>query len=136
MTLSCASSNEKTPIPNAALENNVWVLKSLNDKKIFIPETGKEIFITFKSQGKQANGNAGCNTFYTSYTVVGNQLQFGPVARTEIFCKQQMDTENNFKKALEAAERFKIKGYKLYFYDATKIIASFEASYNEINKVK
>ncbi len=127
--ISCSSSYEKSTGPDASLENTRWVLRALNDKKIFTPESGSEVYITFIKQNSQAKGNAGCNTFFSSYIVSDNQISFGPVARTRKFCEHQMETENDFVKALESANKFKIKGNKLSIYDSTKLIALFEAVY-------
>ncbi len=125
--ISCASSDEKASTQNDSLENTRWVLRSLNGKNIFPPEIGREAFMTLVKRDKQARGNAGCNTFFSSYTISKNQIKFGPVSRTEMFCEQQMETENNFIKALEVTQKYKIKGDKLYLYDSVKQVATFEA---------
>ncbi|MEO8665147.1 MAG: META domain-containing protein [Ignavibacteria bacterium] len=127
--ISCSSSNEKPAVPNTSLENTRWVLRSLNELKVFTPESGKEAFITLMSSENRARGNAGCNTFFGTYTVTKNQIKFGPIARTEMYCEQQMQTENNFVKALESANKFKIRGDKLYLYDSIQLLATFEAVY-------
>ena len=127
--LACSSSNEKTTTPNATLENTRWGLRSLNDKKVFIPEGGKEIFIIFKKDENKFNGNAGCNNMFGAYLKKGSELKIGPVARTEMFCEQQMETENNFVKALETVDKYKVKGDQLYLYEAAKLLAVFDAVY-------
>ncbi|MEP7146076.1 MAG: META domain-containing protein [bacterium] len=130
MLISCTSQNNNNAIrPNLSLENTRWVLRSLYDQKIFTPESGKEAYIIFTKQTNRAAGNAGCNTFFSSYKIIKNNIKLGPVARTRMFCEQQMDTENNFIKALEAAEKFRIEGDRLYLSDSTEAVVGFEAVY-------
>jgi len=120
--VSCSSSN--TPTSNVPLENTKWILKTLNDKKIFIPESSKEAYIEFKSAGK-VNGYGGCNTFFGTYTTVKDKLNFGPIARTEMFCEAMMDVENNFMSALEKTVRYKVSGNILELYDVNNLLATF-----------
>ncbi|MEO6695039.1 MAG: META domain-containing protein [Ignavibacteria bacterium] len=122
--LSCTSSDPA--VTGLPLENTKWILKTLNDKKIFIPESGKEVYIEFKSVGNKVNGNGGCNTFFGTYTVIKNKLKLGPISKTEIFCEGIMEVEDNFVMALEKTERYKIKENVLEIYDALKLIATLE----------
>lgn len=124
---SCSSSNKTMITENLPLENTKWILMVLNNKKVFIPESGKEIYIQFQKKDNKANGNAGCNNFFGDYSINNDEIKFGPIARTEMFCELQMTTENNFIKALEQTVRYKIKGSNLYFYDNVTLLARFEA---------
>ena len=127
--ISCSSSNEQSQTPNASLTNTRWVLRVLNDKKIFTPEGGKEAFITLTKDGNKANGSGGCNNFFTSYTLDGKNIKFGPVASTEMFCQSQMDTETAFFKAIGNTKTYRISGNFLYLSDSVKVTAKLEAVY-------
>lgn len=125
--LSCSSSGGQGT--NTPLKNTRWLLRSLNDKKVMIPEGGREAYVFFKSDENKVNGSGGCNNFFGQYTKSKSNLKMGPIARTEMFCEGIMDTEDNFMKALEATVKYKITGNALYFYDAAgKTIARLEAS--------
>ena len=125
---SCSSSKEESPsVSNASLTNTRWVLRVLNDKKIFTPEKGKEAFITLSKDGNKANGVGGCNNFFTTYTLSGKNLSFGPVASTEMFCEGQMDTETAFFKAISNTKTYRINGNYLYLSDSSKVTAKLEA---------
>jgi len=125
---SCSSSKEESPaVSNASLTNTRWVLRVLNDKKIFTPEKGKEAFITLSKDGNKANGVGSCNNFFTTYTLSGKNLSFGPVASTEMFCEGQMDTETAFFKAISNTKTYKISGNYLYLSDSSKVIAKLES---------
>lgn len=125
---SCTSSKEESPsVPNASLTNTRWVLRVLNDKKIFTPEKGKEAFISLSKDGNKANGVGSCNNFFTTYTLSGKDLSFGPVASTEMFCQNGMETETAFFKAISNTKTYKISGNYLYLSDSAKVIAKLEA---------
>jgi heat shock protein HslJ len=128
--ISCSSSNDKPVPPKASLTNTRWVLRVLNDKKIFTPEGGKEIFLTLNKDGNKANGTGGCNNFFSTFTENGSSLKFGPVASTEMFCQDKMDTESAFFKALGNTRTFKISGDNLFLSDSVKtVVAKLEAVY-------
>lgn len=128
--LSCSSSSEQTTKPNASLTNTHWVLRVMNDKKIFTPEGGKEIYMTLTADGNKANGCGGCNNYFTTYSLTGKNIKFGLIAGTEMYCESRMDTEAGFYKMLEHTLRYKISGNNLLLYDSNKkIIAKFEAVY-------
>ncbi len=60
----------------------------------------------------------------------GSNLKFGPVASTEMFCQDRMDTESAFFKALGNTRTFKISGDNLFLSDSAKtVVAKFEVVY-------
>ncbi len=128
MLFSCSSSNEQPSTPNASLTNTRWVLRALNDKKVFTPESGKEAYISLTKLDKRLSGNGGCNTMFSTYTLDGNNIKFGVIASTEMYCAQ-METETAFLKALEKVVKYRIKGDTLYLYDSVGMIAKLEAVY-------
>ncbi|MDQ3020037.1 MAG: META domain-containing protein [Bacteroidota bacterium] len=127
--ISCSSSNEQTTKPNASLTNTRWFLRVMNDKKIFTPESGKEIYITFTSDGNKASGSGGCNNFFSTYKVAGKKINFSNVGGTEMYCDNRMETESEFYRILERAKTYKIRKNILSLFDSNKVIAKFEAIY-------
>lgn len=126
--VSCSSSSyDKREIAtNTPFENNKWILKTLNNKKVFIPESGKNIYVIFKSVGNSVEGFGGCNNFFGSFKRNKSKIELSQIASTEMFCESMMETEGNFLKALGAAKKFKISGNKLTLYDSSKVIATLE----------
>ncbi len=120
---SCSSTNVSTS--NTSLDDTKWILRTLNNKKIFIPESSKEVYIEFKSIDSKVNGYGGCNTFFGTYTKTKSKLIFGPIAKTEMFCEALMDLENNFVSALSKTVRYKIRGNTLELYDTNNLLATF-----------
>ena len=125
--ISCSSSNEQPSLSNAKLINTKWILKVLNGNNINITSGGKEVFLTLSDTSNRATGSGGCNNFFSQYTVTGKALQFGPVASTEMYCIDKMETEGSFFKALQQTRSFKIKGGNLFLSDSVKVIAKLEA---------
>lgn len=127
--ISCSSSGEKESKAKASFTNTRWVLRVLNDKRVYTPEGGKEAFITFGKDTAKAYGSGGCNNFFGNYVKDGSSLKIGPVARTEMFCEGRMETEDAFLKALESTVSYKISGNDLSLFSSEKLIAKFEAVY-------
>jgi len=101
----------------------------MNNKKVLVPEGANETYVIFTKEKNAVKGNGGCNNFFGTYSKTGNDLKIGPVARTEMYCEQTMETENNFMKVLENTVRYKIKGNNLYLYDSGNTLAKLEAVY-------
>src|SRR4030095_6922215 len=129
ITFECSSSETGT---SAKLEGTRWVLYELEGVKYTTPADGKTVFIKFDAAEMKMSGSASCNTIFGNYTAVKTadagenvqlSLKFGPIASTEMFCNNVMDTETKFKAALEKTTQYKISKSKLYLYnDADKII--------------
>ena len=124
--VSCSSSDKADTSSNTPFENHKWILKTLNNKKVVIPESGKDIYVIFKSDGNRAEGYGGCNNFFGSYKLNKNKIELSKLASTEMFCESMMETESDFLKTLGITKKFKIKGNKLQLYDSSKIIATLE----------
>lgn len=124
---SCSSSDNNSEISVKSITDTRWVLRTLNDTKVFTPESGKDIYILLEKGSNEANGSGGCNNFFASYTISGEFIKFGPVASTEMFCENSMDTEKDFFKVLEKTSLYRIKNNFLYLSDVTGVIAKLEA---------
>ncbi|MCY7362068.1 MAG: META domain-containing protein [Ignavibacteria bacterium] len=131
--ISCSSSESGNTI---SFTDTGWILRSLNDKKIIIPESGKEISVSFNSSGNKLNGFAGCNNFFGTYKKNNNLLTIGQLASTEMFCQSMMETETEFLKAMQKTVKYKISGDYLQLYDSVKMFAKFEAIGNKAVKEK
>lgn len=125
---SCSSTDNKENTRIKSLEGTDWILKSLNDKKVFTPEAGNDIYIRFNSKENRFGGFAGCNNISGNYTLIKDKIKFGPVAGTEMFCESRMEDERNFMKMFETVSKVEIKENDLLLYDGMgNIVASFKA---------
>lgn len=126
LILSCSSSGEKNTKSDSPLTGTKWVLKVLNDKNISPPDSTKAPFIILSKVDSKLNGNGGCNTIFSTYTLDGDKLKFGVIASTEMYC-DQMEPETEFTKALSNIVRYKINGTNLNLYNSDKVAAKLEA---------
>ena len=125
----CSSGTKETSVstsPKTSLFETKWMIRTLNGSRVLIPEGGKEVFITFKSDGS-SSGISGCNNFSGKATISGSVMTFGPVAGTRMMCQSQMDTERDFLAMLSKSASYKISGNTLSIMDASKnVIATFD----------
>jgi heat shock protein HslJ len=103
--------------PGSALEENKWPLKSYGEQNN--PEQvlkGTEITATFDSGEGEISGSSGCNTYFASYEVNGNNLSISNLAWTERACISPagvMEQEREFLSLLADAESFQVDNTSL-----------------------
>ena len=89
----------------ASLEGTEWVLKYYNKNA---PISGNEPTIRFENG--EVSGTASCNNYGGSYELSGEEISFGPMFMTEMWCAEEgvMDQEMTYLELLGAAESFEI----------------------------
>jgi heat shock protein HslJ len=70
----------------------------------------------FEKEDTKVAGFAGCNNYFSTYKVSGNELSFGPAGATRKLCPD-MSVEDTFFKNLPNIARFEIVKKELYLYD-------------------
>lgn len=108
---------------NATLENTHWKLTSLSTMPRGLPALQKEVFLQMKD-GK-ANGHAGCNSYFGSYTINNTTIHFTGIGSTKMFCQQGMDVENNLFASLNTADNYRISGNQLELLKGSEVLARF-----------
>ncbi|MCF8255442.1 MAG: copper resistance protein NlpE N-terminal domain-containing protein [Bacteroidia bacterium] len=101
---------------NISLMGKYWKLIELNGKPIpTTPKLNKEPFIRLTAESSSFSGSGGCNTLMGKFEQMGgNKLNFGGIATTMMAC-ENMETEDQFRLALESTDHFVIKGDNLIF---------------------
>lgn len=66
-------------------------LQSLAGTEWGFPNNPYNQFIAFNPNG-EVNGNGGCNGFFGSFTQMGPQLTFGPIASTRRACQEPLNS--------------------------------------------
>jgi putative lipoprotein len=117
--------------PLAELTNTYWKLLSLNEADIVMAEEQtREAFLQLRDDTKSVKGFAGCNAFTGSYTVNGNDLDFGPLAATRKACPAGMNTETEFLQVLDGVAYYSIHEEALTLLnEQKKPVARFVAVY-------
>lgn len=70
----------------------------------------------FEKEDSKVAGFAGCNNYFSTYTISGNEMSFGPAGATRKLCPD-MSVEDIFFKNLPNIARFEIVKKELYLYD-------------------
>jgi heat shock protein HslJ len=121
-----------TAVGESPITGTVWQLTGYNNGVggVVSVAAGVETTAVFNEDGS-LNGNGGCNNYFTSYTVDGQNLTItGPIGSTMMACDEAaMAQEAAFLAALPNAATFEIRGVSLEIRDADgALLASFVAS--------
>lgn len=112
---------------NAPLFETHWKLVELMGHKIQDSATKKEMYLVLKKTESRVEGNGGCNAFSSTFTLQNNQITFGPLVSTKMFC-QGIEAENEFFKALSSADHYYLKSNTLLLTQGKVLrVAKFEA---------
>jgi len=135
--LSCNSTKKSTNAAlssantNAELTETYWKLTELMGEPI-VHATGTEteMHLVFKKEGNMVNGNAGCNSFRGTYTLLkGSRLSFSQLAGTRMACINT-EKEAAFMELLQKVDNYTIQGKILSLNKARMAtLAKFEAVY-------
>lgn len=107
------------------LEGTSWKLSTFNKNR---PTAGHEPTIRFEEG--QVSGNAGCNSYGGSYQVEGEQISFGAIFMTEMWCEGDglMDTESTYLSLLGQAESFQVADGVLTIFAGPQQTLTFESA--------
>jgi heat shock protein HslJ len=107
------------------LEDIKWSLVSYGEPgnvKAVLPDT--EPTARFDGETKEVRGSGGCNTYFGTYKVDGNDLAIiEPFAVTEMWCGDEKGAqESEYLDILLAAESFEIEGDTLTIYSGDGVL--------------
>lgn len=108
-------------ITDTELENTPWILRAFAQQEDLNSLLSVyQVTTLFNPEDGTLSGVAGCNNYFTSYKVDGNQLTVsGLIGATRKMCPEpQMALENTFLAALEKIASYKITCNAMEFYDA------------------
>jgi heat shock protein HslJ len=100
-----------------SLEGPIWQLTTYVDQSGALAPAEAEATIRF--QDGQAGGSTGCNRFFASYTIDGNQLTFSQAGSTMMACPEPaMSQEQAFLTNIGLVASYEIVGPQLQLFDA------------------
>jgi heat shock protein HslJ len=111
--------------PVASIEGIEWKLVELNGKPAGSGANGKPATLTLTAAGTRANGFAGCNQFFGSYTLTGSALKFGLLGMTRMACPGSDALETSYSKALETTTGQRLTRGKLELLAGNTVLATF-----------
>jgi len=126
-TLSANSTGDGPPqdIINDPLDGSSWTLDSFRKSRLI---EGTSFTLIFDSG--QVQGNAGCNSFFGSYTEDKNRIAFSDLGMTEMACMAPeglMDQEQALLALLGNAETFELSDGRLILSIANGETLVFES---------
>ncbi|QEC51776.1 META domain-containing protein [Anseongella ginsenosidimutans] len=86
------------------LLNTPWELVSINQETI--DSALKEPTLLFEESGSKANGFAGCNQFFGTYSLSADSLSFSGLGSTKMFCEQSQELEGQYLGRLSEVTHF------------------------------
>ena len=110
------------------LAGTSWDVIGYNNGKQAVTSViaGTQMDIQFGNDGT-VSGNSGCNTYNGTYTVNGNQIQFGSMASTRMACGDPagiMEQESQYLAALETAATYQVENNVLELRTADGALAA------------
>jgi heat shock protein HslJ len=100
-----------------------WTLQTLNGSTISTLK--RPITISFSEADKRVTGYAGCNQYFSSYTLNGSSIRFTAPGRTKMYCNETMDLEEKFILTLADVEVIKSEPNKLIFLKGETVLLEF-----------
>lgn len=123
LLVACGKATAETP-----LRGTYWKLVRLGDSEVAAPGKRREAHLVFAADELRVAGSGGCNRITGAFELDGHRLHFGRMAATMMACPDAMDLEQQFLRALEGVQGYRIRGRELELLDATgAVIARFEA---------
>jgi heat shock protein HslJ len=121
---SCGVKNGNTTTPEP--EDVKWVLEALMTlPNIKVPAKDGPFMLLEKVTGK-VNGSGGCNSFFGSYTRSDDKIDISNIASTKKYCVELQELENAYFAALDAANRYSLKGKELLLFKDDTQLAKFK----------
>ena len=102
----------KSKSANHKLNGHWKVIQMQEQDQISINPT-----IILNTEELKVNGFAGCNNYFSDFTIEGEIIQFGLMGSTRKMC-EDMSVEDHFFKIINQVARFKVVKKELYLYDA------------------
>lgn len=112
----------------AKVLDNKWVLQSLGENAISMPDGEPAPWLRFMKDGNSLEGHGGCNQLMGSFALEGDKLSFpGGVGSTKKYCANTMATETAFLGALKRVDGFKLDGGLLKLMGGEQELATLKS---------
>ena len=122
MTLAgCATVQAETA--KESLTGSAWLAEDINGKGVI---DMLQTTIEFTKDGK-IGGNAGCNRYFGSAKITGQNIEFSPLGATRKMCPESiMNQETAFMQTLATVKRWDMKNGLLFMYsDSDEAVLRF-----------
>lgn len=119
---SCSSSSTTETLNS--VKNTKWMLESMNGERIdtMYLTSGNAISLNFADSSKM-NGKAPCNSYFSAYTVTGQNISFGAIGATRMAC-DNLDMEQRYFAFLGGVTRYSLSSNRLTLYSTVDGVSS------------
>jgi putative lipoprotein len=120
MALPVSCTTTESEEPSGSPVDAAWLVEDIDGRGV-IDRLQSTLQISDEGGEISATGNGGCNRFFGTATVSGDEIEFGPLGSTRMACPAAiMDQEQAFFAALGATRSFRLDpGTRLlHFFDA------------------
>lgn len=100
-----------------------WKLQRINGEDV--STLPRPITLIFNAAENGIGGYAGCNRYFSTYTLHDSSIKFSAIGSTKMFCENGMAIEEKFILALAGIGSYKIEGSKLTLFDNGKAALEF-----------
>jgi heat shock protein HslJ len=121
----CHAATTDSGGPVASIEGVEWKLVELNGKPAGKGADGQPATLTLTAAGTRANGYAGCNRFFGSYTLTGSALKFGLLGMTRMACPESDALETAYTRALAATASQRLVKGRLELLSGNTVLLQF-----------
>lgn len=98
----------------ATLEGQNWEATMVNNGKEAVVSVPEDIKVTAKFENGTVSGNSGCNNYNGSYELDGNNIKFGEIASTMMYCEgPASEVESNYLIALQNTDNYVFENGRL-----------------------
>ena len=103
-----------------------WKLVQLNGASVTGSSTA---YLELDAQQTKFNGHTGCNRMFGTVGIGARRLDFSNIGTTKMACVEPRArrVETEFVRALENADRFRVRGNTLELYDRNRIVVKLVA---------
>lgn len=113
---------EKGKVPAVSpLDKTTWLLDQMTNEDGMLDNVLPSSMITVEFQTVDLSGNAGCNNYFSAYTIDGERIFTGLAGSTQMFCIEPegiMEQENLYLLNLQNASSYQITDNQLSLIDA------------------
>ena len=108
VTFSSCHTAKQSATATPRIDGKYWKLVELNGAKVSVGQTNKEVNMILNSSENRVNGNGGCNSFFGSYELQGdNGIRFSKIGATKMACPDGvMQVENSLFQVFEMTSQF------------------------------
>ena len=112
------------------LEDTSWQVEMLRGADGSMAAPLADTVLTADFTADEIAGEAGCNSYFGTYTTDGDSFSTGPLGSTQRFCDPQavMDQEVAYLAALSEADRWNRDGDQLELFQGDETVVQFASA--------